>query len=108
MLAYSIREQKNHFPRRGREGLTHIDLILLLDFFQEDRLILNGVGITLKLWPSNNSFRLMYNSLQPNEKVRVVDASLKVCIQLPNPALLMAHNKLLENIRPSSLSRPLH
>ena len=91
MLAYSIPEQKNHFPRRGREGRTQIDLILLLDFFQEDRLI----------------FRLMYNSLQPNEKVKVVDASLKVCIQLPNPALLMAHNKLLENILPSSLSRPL-
>nr|XP_022294816.1 uncharacterized protein F54H12.2-like [Crassostrea virginica] len=80
-----------------RDG-TVLDLEgpLLLDFFQQDRLILNGVGMTLKLWPSKNSFRLMSNSLQPDEKVRVVDASLKVCIQRPNPALLMAHNKLLE------------
>ena len=52
--------------------------------------------MTLKLWPSKNSFRLMSNSLQPDEKVRVVDASLKVCIQRPHPALLMAQNKLLE------------
>nr|XP_022314419.1 uncharacterized protein F54H12.2-like [Crassostrea virginica]XP_022335830.1 uncharacterized protein F54H12.2-like [Crassostrea virginica] len=80
-----------------RDGMV-LDLEgpLLLDFFQQERLILNGVGMTLKLWPSKNSFRLMSNSLQPDEKVRVVDASLKVCIQRPNPALLMAHNKLLE------------
>jgi hypothetical protein len=52
--------------------------------------------MTLKLWPSKNAFRLMSNSSPPDEKIKIVDASLKMCIQRPNPALVMAHNRLLE------------
>jgi hypothetical protein len=77
-------------------GIVELEGPLLLDIFQQERLILNGVGMTLKLWPSKNAFRLMSNGSPPEEKIKIVDASLKMCIQRPNPALVMAHNRLLE------------
>lgn len=77
-------------------GLLDLEGALILDVFQQDRLILNGVSLDLKLWPSRNSFRLMSDSLEPNEKLKIVDATLKMCIQRPNPALTMAHTRELE------------
>lgn len=77
-------------------GLLDLEGALILDVFQQDRLILNGVSLDLKLWPSRNSFRLMSDSLEPNEKLKIVDATLKMCIQKPNPALTMAHTRELE------------
>ena len=71
------------------EGPLHIDL------FQQERLIINGVGLSLKLWPSKDPFRLMSAS-GVDYKVQIVDASFKLCIQRPNPALTMAHAKMLE------------
>ena len=77
-------------------GILDLEGPLLLDFFQQERLILNGVPLDLKFWPSKNAFRLMSDSIHPNEKVHIVDATLKLCIQRPNPALTMAHTKLIE------------
>ena len=54
---------------------------LLIDVFQQPRLLFNGVGIGIKLWPSLDVFRLMSDSLSPDEKVKIVDASFKMCIQ---------------------------
>ena len=82
------------YTRDGR--ILDLEGPLLLDFFQQERLILNGVPLDLKFWPSKNAFRLMSDSLHPNEKVNIVDATLKLCIQRPNPALTMAHTKLIE------------
>jgi hypothetical protein len=82
------------YTREG--GIVELEGPLLLDLFQQERLILNGVGMTLKLWPSKNAFRLMSNGSPPDEKIKIVDASLKMCIHRPNPALVMAHNRLLE------------
>lgn len=77
-------------------GVLDLEGPLLLDLFQQERLILNGVSLDLKLWPSKNAFRLMSDSLQPDERLKIVDATLKVCIQRPNLALTMAHTKLLD------------
>ncbi|XP_062588709.1 uncharacterized protein F54H12.2-like [Saccostrea cucullata] len=77
-------------------GLIDLEGPLLLDVFQQERLILNGVTLDLKLWPSTNAFRLISASDSPNEKLKIVDATLKMCIQRPNPALTLAHAKLLE------------
>ncbi|XP_048743063.2 uncharacterized protein F54H12.2-like [Ostrea edulis] len=71
-------------------GVIDLEGPLLLDVFQQERLILNGVTLDLKLWPSKNA------SDSPNEKLKIVDATLKMCIQRPNPSLTMAHAKLLE------------
>ena len=77
-------------------GVLDLEGPVLLDVFQQDRLVLNGVTLDLKLWPSKNAFALMSNSVQPKEKIKIVDATLKMCIQRPNPAVTIAHSKLLE------------
>lgn len=69
---------------------------LPLDIFQQKRLIINGVSLALKLWPSKHPFRLMSSDEDAAYKVQILDASLKLCVQKPNTGVLMAHNKLLE------------
>lgn len=85
--------QRFQFTKGGNildlEGPLHVD------FFQQDRLISNGVSLHLKLWPSKDPFRLM-TAAEIDYKVHIVDASFKLCIQRPNPALTMAHVKILE------------
>lgn len=85
--------QRHQYTKGGKlvdlEGPLHVDL------FQQQRLILNGVALTLKLWPSKEPFRLMSAS-GGDYKIQIVDASFKLCIQRPNPALTMAHLKMLE------------
>ena len=74
------------------EGPLHLDL------FQQPRLLINGVGISLKFWPSPNAFRLMSDAVvTADEKVQIVDARLKLCIQKLNPAVIMAHENLMKN-----------
>lgn len=70
---------------------------LLLVLFQQPRLIINGVGISLKLWPSHNAFRIMSDAVSPAEKVQIVDAKLKLCVQKLNPAVIMAHEDLIKS-----------
>ncbi|KAK3106394.1 hypothetical protein FSP39_019074 [Pinctada imbricata] len=82
------------YTRNG--GVVDLEGPILLDLFQQERLILNRVTLDLKLWPSRNAFRLMSDSIQPNEKMKIVDATLKMCMQRPNPAQTMAHSKELE------------
>ena len=69
---------------------------LLIDAFQQPRLLLNGVGIGIKLWPSLDAFRLMSDSLSPDEKVQIIDASFKLCIQRLNEGLLVSNEKVLK------------
>ncbi len=71
---------------------------ILLDLFQQDRLIVNGVALSLKLWPSRNAFRLMSESLIPSQKIQIVDASFKICLQKVNSTVLMAHGNMLKKI----------
>lgn len=78
-----------------------VDLIgpLMADICQQDRLILNGVEIQIKLWPSKDAFRLeTMNEENPAFKLQVMDATLRVCKVTPTPALLLGHgNALREN-----------
>lgn len=73
------------------EGPIHLDV------FQQNRLIINGVSLSLKFHQSKNAFRLMSNVENASYKVQIVDASFKLCLQKPNAGVLMAHNKLLED-----------
>ena len=57
---------------------------LFLDLFQQSRLLVNGVSIGLKLSPSLDSFRIMSNSVNPDEKFQLVDVRFKLCVQRLN------------------------
>ena len=70
---------------------------LFLDLFQQSRLLVNGVSIGLKLWPSLDSFRIMSDSVNPDEKVQLVDVRFKLCVQRLNGGVLVAHEKLFQN-----------
>ena len=60
------------------EGPIHIDI------FQQNRLLVNGVGLALKLWPSKDGFRLISNEDDASYKVQIVDVSFNLCLQKPN------------------------
>lgn len=71
------------------EGRLHLDV------FRQNRLLLNGIAMTLKLWPSKNAFRLMSSDDAADYRLQILDATFKLCLQKPNAGVLMAHNKLL-------------
>ena len=54
---------------------------LLIDVFQQPKLLLNGVSIGIKLWPSLDSFRLITDTIKADLKVQIVDASFRLCVQ---------------------------
>lgn len=92
------------------EGPIHLDI------FQQKRLIINGVSLSLKFNQSKNAFRLMSSNDGASYKVQILDAGFKLCLQKPNAGVLMAHSKLIgdaaaiypyvnSNLKTASLSK---
>jgi hypothetical protein len=52
---------------------------LMADFCMQDRLILNGVDIDIKLTPTQNDFRLMVYPTSQNPRIELEDIKLMVC-----------------------------
>jgi hypothetical protein len=77
--------------------LLELEEPLHLDVFRQKHLIVNGVSLTLKLWPNKNAFRLMSGDEGAAYAVQILDASFKLCLQKPNAGVLMANCKLLAN-----------
>ncbi len=94
-------------PNGGNKGLLgranytiggkEVDLIgsLALDMCQQDRLLLNGVPLNLKLWQNADSFRLM-TGLEEKYKVVITDAQLKVAVAKVNPNVLISQADVLK------------
>lgn len=57
---------------------------MCVDAFQTNRLTINGISLSLKLWPSKNPFRLMSCEDNAGYKVQIIDASFKLCVLKPN------------------------
>ena len=74
---------------------------LLIDVFQQPKLLLNGVSIGIKLWPSLDSFRLVTDTLKADLKVQIVDASFRLCVQRIDEGLMMAHAKKMIKMEPA-------
>ena len=69
---------------------------LLIDVSQQPKLLLNGVSIGIKLWPSLDSFRLITDTIKADLKVQIVDASFRLCVQRIDGGLMMAHEKMIK------------
>ena len=69
---------------------------LLINVFQQPKLLFNGVGISIKLWPSLDAFRLILDSLTLDQKVQIVDASFKLRVQRLDEGLIVSNEKLLQ------------
>jgi len=87
-------ESRQEFAARSKVidmmGKIHSDL-----FFQ-DRYLLNGVNMRLKLVRSNNPFCIMAGGVNPNYKVVLKEAVLFVRKVKLNPSVRLAHAKALE------------
>ena len=70
---------------------------LLLDIFQQPKLLINGVHLGIKLYHSHNAFRLMSDSLAPGEKVQIMDAVFKLCVQRLDNTVLLSHQKMIQD-----------
>ncbi len=84
------------------QGKLHLDLC------RQERVLLNAVQFTLKLTPSRDSFRLFREppatsgtsaptTAAPTYKVEILNASLKVPMIKPTPAMLLGHAAGLQN-----------
>ena len=71
-------------------GRLHVDL-----FFQ-DRYLLNGVDVKIRLVQSKNAFALMAGGDNPDYKINIDDAVLFARKAKLNPAVQMGHVKALE------------
>lgn len=70
------------------EGPIWVDCML------KKRLILNGVQVNVKLFPSSNEFVLMSDT--NDYKVEITDAVLKVCHVRVNSSIILAHDHALD------------
>ena len=71
---------------------------LWLDVCQQDRLILNGVHVNIKLWPSSNEFKLMSSTLPKEHKIKITSAALKLCLVTVNPEIVVAHRDVMKSV----------
>jgi hypothetical protein len=65
------------------------------DICRQDRYILNGVDMRVRLFPTQNAFRLMTKSAHQYQ-VKIVDIYLKVCKVAVSPEVILAHNEILQ------------
>ena len=71
-------------------GRLHVDL------FMQDRFLINGVTVKIRLVRSKDAFSLMAGGANPDYKVRIVDAVLFVRKAVLSPTVAMAHIRALE------------
>ena len=85
----------NRYVATSGGKIVDLEGPLFVDLFQQSRLLVNGVSIGIKLWPSHDAFRLITNSLNPDQKVQIIVVCFKLCVQRLNGGALVAHEKLL-------------
>lgn len=69
---------------------------LLADICNQDRVILNGVDIGIKLWPTKNAFRLITSPATIKCKLILKDVYLNVCKVDINPSALIGLESALD------------
>ena len=69
---------------------------ILADICNQNRLILNGVDINIKLYPTKDSFHLMTFPNALNCKLVIKDIHLDVCKVDVSPSVMLAQNSLLK------------
>lgn len=67
------------------------------DIFNQEKFLLNGVEIGVKLVRSRETFNLMSSTSDSKFKVQITDATLLIRRARINPSILLAHQKVLAN-----------
>jgi hypothetical protein len=64
-----------------------------LDFFNSDKLVINGVPMDLKLFPSSSEFVLL--SKNNDYEMKLIECSFRVCHVQVNPDIVLAHSEIM-------------
>ena len=80
----------------GLSKTVHLISDLCHDLFQLKRYILNQVEIGMKFYQSKPSFYLMTDGINPNFRIDIVEMVLNICKVQINPAVIYAHNQILQ------------
>ena len=78
----------------SKHGIVDFEGPLHCDVAQQEKAILNGVQITVKLFQHDDSFRLFHANGEAYQ-VEIIDAVLKVCNIKVNPSVTVAQNEVL-------------
>ena len=70
--------------------------LLMADICNQDRLILPGVDVDIKLWPTHDEFRLITHPVGLRCKLLIDEIYLNVCKVNVSPEVMMGHNAALE------------
>lgn len=76
--------------------IVHMEGPLYVDIFQQNRLLLNGLQVAIRLFPNNDAFRLMSNI--GDCSLEVVDMVLNVCYVKVHSDVMLAHNEALKSM----------
>ena len=68
---------------------------LYVDVCQQDRLILNGVPLNIKCWPSKPNFCLIGSEADGGYRVVITSACIKLCCVKVHPGVILGHNEAL-------------
>ncbi len=68
---------------------------LMSDICSQQRALLNGLELQIKLWPAKDPFCLMSDVAEAKFRMEIVDASFRLCKIVPIPAVLLAHSETL-------------
>ena len=84
--------------RRHIAGSRVVEMMgrLHVDIFMQDRFLINGVTVKIRLVRSKDAFSLMAGGANPDYKVRIVDAVLFVRKAVLSSTVAMAHIRALE------------
>ena len=69
---------------------------LMADICNQDRLILPGVDIDIKLWPTHDEFRLITHPVGLRCKLLIDEIYLNVCKVNVSPEVMTGHDAALE------------
>ena len=97
--AKTVNEGLKERYSRTRDG-KRLDMILPLkaDILNMNKLLLNDIGFTVKLYPSKPAFNLMSSaSVAHIYNINVQSAALRVCRVIVSPELSDAHRSLLNS-----------
>ena len=93
-------EQAGLFKRWGTwtgGKVVELEGPIMADICQGDRYILNGVEISIKLWPSKATFNMLSIKDDTTAHIELVDAYLSVCKVTPTPSITMGISKTLQD-----------
>ena len=82
-----------HYTKDGQS--VFMEGPLYDDLAEQDRYVLNGVPISISLWPNSSAFSLMAD--KEGYKVVVEDVAVNMCCVEVDPGMLQAHNRMLKD-----------